>query len=435
MIGYGRATPLRWEPDYGGTMETSIPVEGLLDPYRVLDLTDEKGYFCGKLLGDLGADVIKIEPVRGDPGRDQGPFYHREKEREKSLFWFAYNSNKRGITLNLEHQRGQELLRQMVEGSDFLIESFEPGYLDHLGLGYSQLSKINPALVMVSITPFGQTGPYSTFKGPDIVVWAMGGRMYSIGDDDRPPTRISHHSQAFLQGSLEAACGAMLAFYSRQLTGQGQHVDASIQAAAAQNGNSGWDMRRRVPVRRAFNRVTRVDITRRWPCKNGTVSWMYRGGRNATERTMKPFLRWMDREGLCDDHLLTIDWDELDMSTISQEEIDRIEAPIARFFASFTKEELLEGAVSNRIIFYPTFTTADILESPQLEAREYFVEVEHPELNDRLTYPGAFVKLSDNPIEVRRRAPRIGEHNEEFYIAELALDSTEVETLRRDGVI
>lgn len=412
-----------------------MPQEGLLQPYRVLDLTDEKGYFCGKLLGDLGADVIKIEPIGGDSGRDQGPFYHGEPGRENSLFWFAYNSGKRGITLNLEHSRGQELLRRMVADSDFLIESFAPGYLDGLGIGYHTLREINPALVMVSITPFGQSGPYAHFKGPDIVVWAMGGRMYSIGDDDRPPTRISHHSQAFLQGSVEAACGAMLAFYSRQLTGTGQHVDVSIQAAAAQTGSSGWDARKTVPLRRAFNRVSRVEITRRWQCKNGTVSWMYRGGRNATDRTMGPFLRWMDREELGDEHLKQIDWDELDLSTITQEEVDRIEAPIAKFFASFTKEELLEGAVRNRIIFYPTFTTADILESPQLAARGYFVEVEHPALNDRLTYPGAFVQLSDNPITVPRPAPCIGEHNAEIYSGDLAMGPAELDELRRQGVI
>ena len=407
----------------------------MLQPYRVLDLTDEKGYFCGKLLGDLGADVVKVEPVDGDPGRDQGPFYHDERDREKSLFWFAYNCNKRGITLNLDLPKGQELLKQMVKGSDFLIESFTPGYLEERGLGYKALREINPALVMVSITPFGQTGPYSQFKGPDIVVWAMGGRMYAIGDDDRPPTRISHHSQAYLQGSVEAACGAMLAFYSRQLTGQGQHVDVSIQAAAAQNGATGWDTRKTVPLRQAANRARRIEVTRRWPCKNGTVSWMYRGGRNATDRTMGPFLRWMEREGLGDEHLKGIDWDELDMSKITQEEVDLIEAPIARFFAAFTKEELLEGAVRNRIIFYPTFTTADILESPQLAARGYFVEVDHPHLGERLTYPGAFVQLSDNPITIGKPAPLVGEHNHAFYTNDLALDPAEFEQLREQGVI
>lgn len=417
------------------TTTTSTP-EGLLSPYRVLDLTDEKGYLCGKLLGDLGADVIKIEPPDGDPDRNQGPFFHQEDAKEKSLFWFAYNCNKRGITLDIEETQGRGILKKLVESADFLIESFSPGYLEELDLGYSSLEKINPGLIMVSITPFGQTGPYKNFKGPDIVVWAMGGRMYAIGDEDRPPTRISHHSQAYLQGSVEAAAGAMMAFYHRQENGEGQHVDVSIQAAAAQTGNMGWDLRKVVPLRRAVEqRSGRVRITRRWPCKNGRVSWMYRGGQRAAERTMQPFFKWMEREGFADDFLAKFNWEEFEINKANQQTIDRIEAPISRFFQSFTKEELLEGAVRNRIIFYPTFNTADILESPQLEARNFWEKVEHPELNTSLTYPGAFAKFSDNPITISRRAPLIGEHNEEILQQELGLksDAVEAEQVDRPG--
>ena len=145
--------------------------EAFLAPYRVLDLTDERGLFCGKILGDLGADVIKIEKPGGDPVRNIGPFYHDIPDPEKSLFWFAFNTNKRGITLNLEAHDGREIFKRLVKSSDFVIESFEPGYLAGLGLAYSALREINSRLIMVSITPFGQTGPYAHYKVP--ISWFM----------------------------------------------------------------------------------------------------------------------------------------------------------------------------------------------------------------------------------------------------------------------
>ncbi|MFC1948616.1 CoA transferase [Chloroflexota bacterium] len=161
--------------------------DGMLSPYRALDLTDEKGLLCGKILADLGADVIKIERPGGDPARNIGPFYHDEPDPEKSLYWFAYNTSKRGITLDIETTDGKEIFKQLVKNADFIIESFPPGYLDSIGLGYSALEKIKPDIILISITPFGQTGPYKDYKTSDIVAWAMGGEMAPFGDPDRPP--------------------------------------------------------------------------------------------------------------------------------------------------------------------------------------------------------------------------------------------------------
>ena len=181
--------------------------EGMLSPYRVLDLTDEKGLICGKLLGDLGADVIKIERPGGDSARNIGPFYHDEEDPEKSLFWWAFNTSKRGITLDIETAEGQEVFRRLVKSADFVIESFPPGHMDKLGLGYSALEELNPGIIMVSITPFGQTGPYKDYKAPDIVAWALGGVLGQWGDIDRPPIWIAHHSQISLHAAAEAAAG------------------------------------------------------------------------------------------------------------------------------------------------------------------------------------------------------------------------------------
>ena len=175
---------------------------GMLDQYRILDLTDEKGLLCAKLLGDLGADVIKIERPGGDPARNVGPFYHDEPDPEKSLFWFAFNTSKRGIILDIETAEGQGAFKRLVASADFVIESFPPGYMDKLGLGYLALEKINPGIILVSITPFGQTGPYRDYKTSDIVAWAMGGQMYSWGDADRPP----HSNKPSLPG-ISSCCG------------------------------------------------------------------------------------------------------------------------------------------------------------------------------------------------------------------------------------
>jgi crotonobetainyl-CoA:carnitine CoA-transferase CaiB-like acyl-CoA transferase len=388
--------------------------EGMLSPFRVLDLTDQKGFLCGKLLGDLGADVIKIERPGGDAARRIGPFYHDEPDPEKSLFWWAFNSSKRGVCLDIEVGNGQETLKKLVEGADFLVESFAPGYLDKLGLGYPVLEKINPGLIMVSITPFGQTGPYKDYKGPDIVAWAMGGQMYPWGDVDRPPVRISHHSQAYLHAASEAATGALLALRHRQSTGMGQHVDVSIQEAVIRvtyAATASWDMLK-VNQQRGQQSRGNAQARRMWPCKDGDVAWFYFGG--SRPGWDMPLLQWMESEGLTDDFLRGFDWETFDWRTIAQDVVDRLEEPVGRFFMTHTKAELLEGALKYRTMLYPVSTARDIVESTQLASRGFWVELEHPELGMSIPYPGAFARTSEAPITTSRRAPLIGEHNHEI---------------------
>ena len=197
----------------------------MLSCYRVLDLTDEKGFLCGKSLGDFGADVIKIEKPGGDPGRSIGPFYHDSPEPEKSLYWFAFNANKRGITLDIETADGREIFKRLVRTADVVIESFKPGYLDGLGLGYQVLSSINPAVILTSISGFGQKGPYRDFNDRDLAVWALSGYMYITGEPDRPPLAPSY-PHAHLVGAMNGAVGTMVALCQRRLTGHGQQVDA-----------------------------------------------------------------------------------------------------------------------------------------------------------------------------------------------------------------
>jgi crotonobetainyl-CoA:carnitine CoA-transferase CaiB-like acyl-CoA transferase len=407
--------------------------EGMLNPYRVLDLTDEKGLLCGKLLGDLGADVIKIERPGGDPARKIGPFYDDEPDPEKSLFWFAFNTSKRGITLDIETAAGQATFKKLVETTDFVIESFPPGYMDKLGLGYSALEKVNPGIIMVSITPFGQTGPYKDYKAPDIVAWAMGGYMYVVGVEDRPPVLISHHSQAYLYAGAQAATGAMVALYHREMTGEGQQVDVSIQEAVlpvSYNVTSNWDTWKISNKRGTTRPDITVRVTRVWPAKDGHVIWLWSGGSHGKRRSL-PMVEWMEEEGMSVDFLKEFDWDTFEMAKTTQDVIDRIAEPTAKFFRERTKAEIMAGALEHRIMLFPVSTTKDILENVQLAAREFWVEVEHPELGTTITYPGAFAKASKTPLQISRRAPLIGEHNQEIYQKELALSKEELLTSRQ----
>ncbi|MBA7628307.1 Succinyl-CoA:(R)-benzylsuccinate CoA-transferase subunit BbsE [subsurface metagenome] len=410
--------------------------EGMLSPYRVLDLTDEKGLLCGKILGDLGADVIKIERPGGDPARSLGPFYHDEPDPEKSLFWFALNTSKRGITLNIEAADGQEIFKRLVKSADFVVESFPLGYMDKLGLGYSDLEKINSGVIMVSITPFGQTGPYKDWKTSDIVAWALGGDMAPYGDADRPPVRISHHSQAYLHAGADGAMGALTALYHRWSTGEGLQVDVSIHEAAVHSSihnNPVWSKERPIGKRGeelfpgAGHRILL------WPCKDGYVSWSH-GGPSRLGPSL-PLIKWMESEGVTNDFLRGFNWNRPDFMRISQEEMDQIDEPTAKFFMSHTKAELLEGAVKRQVMLYPVATTADMLENVQLIDRGFWVEVEHPELGTTITYPGAFGCSSEMSPRISRRAPLIGEHNQEIYEQELGFSREKLVILKQAGVI
>jgi crotonobetainyl-CoA:carnitine CoA-transferase CaiB-like acyl-CoA transferase len=411
--------------------------EGMLAPYRVLDLTDEKGLLCGKLLADLGADVIKIERPGGDPARRIGPFYHDEVHPEKSLFWFSYNTNKRGVTLDIEADEGRALFRGLVKTADFVIESFDPDYLTGLGLGYAELEKINPAVIMVSITPFGQTGPYSRYRSADIVTWALGGRMYPLGDADRPPVRISHIPQTYLQAGIEAAAAASMALYHRQATGEGQHIDLSIQAAVAQPGDTVWDQTRLVRARRlGVTAGVRIIVNRTWQCKDGgLISWIYMPASFDGVKRNAGLIQWMTEEGMATDFIKNFDWETFDYQKTTQDVIDEIEEPTRRFFFSHTMPELLAGAVKHRIFFYPQFTAANILADVQLIDRGYWSELEHPELGVRIKYPGAFVLSSEMTPVVSGRAPLIGEHNAEVYGRLLGISQDEMTKLRQARII
>ncbi|MEE3167400.1 MAG: CoA transferase [Chloroflexota bacterium] len=421
--------------------QSGVPdgINFLLAPYRVLDLTDERGLLAGKILADLGADVVQIEPPGGNPARNIGPFYGDDPQPEKSLFWWAYAANKRSITLDLEQKDGQALLKKMVAEADFLVESFAPGYLDTLGLGYDVLAEINPKLVMVSITPFGQDGPYSNYQATDIVGMALGGFMYLTGDDDRAPVRISF-PHFYLHGGAAGATAAMLAHTYRITSGQGQYVDVSCQQAVAKtlaHAPQIWDIEgailKRMGVYRQTSGENRVRIN--WPCKDGYVNYMVQGG--SVAYSTRALLEWMKEDSFDTADLDAIDWEKMGYGAITPELMSQLGEPLGDFFKGHTRAELVQGSLDRRILLFPVATPSALQDHSQLEARGYFKELEHPELGATVQYPGAFVKSGDGEdiAGIYRRPPLIGEHNTVIFQGELGITGSELESLKRSGVI
>jgi crotonobetainyl-CoA:carnitine CoA-transferase CaiB-like acyl-CoA transferase len=415
--------------------------KGMLSPYRVLDLTDEKGHMCGRLLGDMGADVIKIESPGGDTARSIGPFYHDEPDPEKSLYWFALNANKRGITLNLESVDGREIFKKLVKTADFIIESYPVGYLDKLGLGYKDLETINPKVILVSITPFGQNGPHKDYKGSDIVAWAMSGQMYGTGDPDRGPLRISHHPQTYFSAGASAAGGALMALYQRHLTGEGQQVDMSIQEALT-------------PY--TFAAIARWDMEKQPQQRTGPASpaWLFETKDKGTSLYMitaakgnPALVKWMDEEGMAPEEIKKVNWDMFNLELLSMKGTveekkakgEAMQEPllnmIRAFYKTHTKVELFEHGMQIGVAIYPQSTVKDMAEDVQLAFRKFWIDVEHPELGTKIKYPGTFAQTAEATPKITRRAPLIGEHNEEIYKKELGISKEKLVMLKESGAI
>lgn len=391
--------------------------DSLLSPYKVLDLTVENGHFCGKILADLGADVVKIEPPGGDTARSIGPFYRDVPHPEHGLYWWAFNTSKRGIILDITSHEGKETFKRLAVNAHFIIESFPPGYLDQIELGYSTLGELNPGLILISITPFGQTGPYKNFKASDIVLMAMGGQMFSAGYPDRPPVRVSV-PQAYLLAGAQGAAAGMTALYYRLKTGLGQHVDISAQASVARflsMEHGLWEFNHELSYRegsfRPAGKGLHVQIV--WPCKDGAVT--FRPGVGGYLRGLRPLVAWMEEEGVAG-KLKDVDWASLSPLATFDEEVESWQKLFAAFFLRHTKAELYEGALHRHIPLFPVFTPREIVHDHQLAIRQAWVLVEHAELGASFTYPGAPIKIPLTPWQITRRAPLLGEHSKEVFL-------------------
>jgi crotonobetainyl-CoA:carnitine CoA-transferase CaiB-like acyl-CoA transferase len=414
--------------------------QSFLNPYRILDLTDERGLICGKLLRDLGAEVIKIEKPGGDPARSIGPFYHDVPDPEKSLYWFSLNTGKRGITLDITSSKGKEIFKKLVQKADCVLESFRPGYLENLGLGYQDLCRLKPDLIMTSITPFGDKGPYREYKDSDLTLWALSGLLFICGDPDRPPVRISLE-QSYLHAGADGAAGTVMALYHRGRTGQGQQVEISILKAmerVAYTAHILWDARGKILRRpgsalRIPPRGTSTPLI--WPCQDGYVAFYLFGG-NMGAVSNPALTKWMAEEDTATEIMKNMDWAKFDIGRTSQEDIDlHIVGPMATFFKRHTQKELWDGGVKRRVMIYPVNDAKGVFDDPQLKERNFWIKIEHPDLEDTLKYPGPFIKVEGELCQVRGRAPLIGEDNEDIYLKEGVMSQQDMVRLKADGVI
>jgi len=395
-------------------------LEQALAGYKVLSLGHHiAGPYCTCLLAGWGAEVIKVErPGSGDPARSMAPFFQDKPHPEKSLLFLYLNTRKKSITLNLKTETGKKILKELVRDTDILVENFSPRVMSGLGLDYESLEKINPELIMTSISNFGQTGPYRDFKSSEVVAQSLGGLTYMTGDPDRPPLKLGGY-QAQYQAGLNGGMATLTALWCRENTGMGQHVDISIMeciGAIMEHLDAQWEYYREIAVREGQRWIGRA-CWGPYECKDGWVTMCL------LRRRMRPLGDVVGEPVLKNPEYL--------MNTgIYADEIDMLLKPALK---NITKDEFYRKGQDAGMPVGIVATPKDILESPQLQARNYHVEIDHPVIG-KLRYPGAPV-IADGTPWVTGRAPLLGEHNEEIFCNRLGYSKQDLAKLKEYGVI
>jgi len=395
----------------------------VLSGIKVVDLTHHiAGPYTTKLLADYGAEVIKIEPPGvGDAARRIGPFCQDDPHREKSGLFLYLNTNKLGITLNLKSDAGKELFRDMVTDADILVENFSPGVMARFGFDYSNLEKVNPGLVMTSISNFGQTGPYRDYKSSELISDAMGGWMTIIGDPEREPLKPGGSQAQFVAG-LFGAVGTMTAFHGRETGGTGQHVDISLMEAVTyiqMNITSIYAYYQHV-VKRIGNMVLPLPGSI-LPCRDG-----YIGAFAVTASQWETLCDWMGRPEFKEDPNFLTGPDRA-------ENYDLLNAHLISWLVEHDQEMLFREAQKRKLPFGVPMSSKMLLVSEHLNARGYFTEVDHP-ATGKIQYPGPQLKMGDTPYELKR-APLLGEHNETVLCGRMGLTKEDLARLHKMGVV
>ena len=372
-----------------------------LEGVRVLDLADESGAYCGKLLADMGADVILIEPPGGVRMRTIGPFYRGVQHPDRSLFFWHYNANKRSVSLDVRTADGRQRFMDLVTGADVVVDTSPPGHLDALGLGYATLTAGNPRVTLASITPFGQSGPCRTHRGSDLVCQAVGGGVFVNGWPDEPPLQ-GLGLQAYHSAALHAASAIVLALLARTRTGRGQQIDVSIQACVAacvEHVSATYHTIGTVAHRQGTLHWTRHFRVGR--CRDGDVL-------HGTLGDWTALLEWLKGDGMAAD-LGAPEWADAGYRRDHSAHLFTVLDAWAR---THTVEDLVNGAQMRRLPYAEVRSPDALCDDPQLRARGFFAAIEHDELSTSITYPGAPYIFSATPWRLRRRPPRSGEHTD-----------------------
>ncbi len=397
---------------------------GALSGLRVLDLANQRAALCGRLLADMGADVIKVEPPQGEFSRRIGPFVDDKPHPDRSLFYWYYNLNKRCVTLDLAHPTANELLKRLVCSSDVLIESFPPGYLDRLGLGWSTLHRLNPALVLCSVTPFGQSGPWRDFEADDTVLTALGGMTYVNGYPNEAPVR-PFGLQAYHSGAFYAAIAIMCALFARERDQLGQWIDVSLMeatACAVEHVAPSYFATGSVEPRRGTLHWSRYFRVAR--CRDGYVM-------HCTLGDWTSLIEWVKADGKAQE-LSEPEWED---PGYRKEHAERLFDILDEWAKDYEADELLTRAQALRIPYASVRPPEALFDDEQLVARGFFVEVYHPELGRTFRYPKAPYLFHGTPSHVYRRPPLLGEHTAEILTIELGLSTQEIEVLAAEGAI
>ncbi len=401
--------------------------EQALSDMKVIDLTQYiAGPACTKLLADYGADVIKIErPGTGDGARSMGPFYHDEPDLEKSGLFLYLNINKRGVTLDLKSAQGKEILLEMVKRADVVVENFKPGVMERLGLSYEDMEKVNPKLVMTSISNFGQTGPYRDYKLTELMAFGMGGPMQSSGEGDREPVKYGGTPSIYHSGAV-GAMSTVVAYYGMRRHDLGEHVDISIMETQAGT----IDRRLTSLVSYQYNgRITPRGATAGggiasgyFPCADGYV--MFAAGGPRLERVTAML---GNPPELMDPKFYT---PEAQRDPDIKDEYDAV---FLGWCMEHTKQEIFALGQKFRNICSAMYTIDEVFDDPQVKYREFMVEIDHP-ITGKLKYPGRPFLMEETPWMLHRPAPTLGQHNQEVY-SELGYATEDLGKLREIGVI
>lgn len=396
------------------------PQEGLAS-LRVLDLSSGiAGAYCSKLFAGYGADVIVIEPPSGSPLRRHGPFAGGEPHPDTGAVWLYLAANKRSVTLDIASATGRRIFRRMVEEANVIVEDMPPGRMASLGLGFSDLRDIKRRIILVSITPYGQSGPRAAWQGVNLTALAASGQMALTGDPDREPL-ASGGSQADYQAGLNAFAAAAIAAQNADALEVPQHIDISIQECAASVLElylPWWSyLKRDISGRKGNVLSSMVGV---FPARDGYI------GLHVMPRNWPGLARAMDRPGLIEDPRFRDNYSRLQHN-------DELEAIVYAWAGSQSAKELYRQAGAARVPIAFVHSIADLLESEQLRHRAYFQEIDHPAAG-RLTYPGPPFRMSDTQWNAGR-APLLGEHNDEIYCGEMGLTRQELCILRAGGVI
>lgn len=400
------------------TEDKALPLADI----RVLEMGQLlAGPFCGQLLGDFGADVIKIEqPGAGDPMREWG----REKPYGKSLWWPVVARNKRSITCNLRVSEGQDLVRRLVAETDVLIENFRPGTLERWGLSPAELWEINPRLIVTRVTGFGQDGPYAPRAGFGAIGEAMGGIRYVIGDPDHPPARAGISLGDALAATF-AALGTLVALHARTSTGRGQIVDSAIYEAVLAMMESlvpEWQVAG-YQRERTGSTLPNVSPSNVYPTADDEMVLIAAN----QDTVFKRLATAMNREELAADARYAT-------HSARGAHAEELDALIAEWTVTHESDELLKLLDDSGVPCGRIFRAADMLVDPHFAARKAIVSLAHPDFGE-IAMQNAFPKLSETPGRVRHVGPKLGEHNQAVYGELLHLADREIERLSELGVI